>query len=118
MVVLRISRIFKPDNMERDWNLLYPLTTDILICRFISISVNLCNGLCFLVYRMQLEAPVPVPIICDEVPPDLPSYLGRDYHGAISHVEAFNLLSGQPNGAYLVRSSKSANGQFHTLTLK
>ncbi|XP_018567197.1 beta-chimaerin isoform X1 [Anoplophora glabripennis] len=101
MVVLRISRIFKPDIMERDWNLLYPLTTDILI-----------------LYRMQLEAPVPVPIICDEVPSDLPSYLGRDYHGAISHVDASNLLSGQPNGAYLVRSSKSANGQFHTLSLK
>ncbi|KAJ8926125.1 hypothetical protein NQ315_009982 [Exocentrus adspersus] len=69
-------------------------------------------------YRMQLEAPVPVPIICDEVPPDLPSYLGRDYHGAISHIEASNLLSDHPNGAYLVRSSKSANGQFHTLSLK
>ncbi|KAJ8962708.1 hypothetical protein NQ318_001105 [Aromia moschata] len=69
-------------------------------------------------YRMQLEAPVPIPIICDVVPPDLPSYLGRDYHGTISHVEASNLLYSEPNGAYLVRSSKSANGQFHTLSLK
>ncbi|KAJ8978752.1 hypothetical protein NQ317_002157 [Molorchus minor] len=101
MVVLRLSRVFKPDYMERDWNLLYPLTIDIL---------NL--------YRMQLEAPVPIPIICEDVPPDLPSYLGRDYHGMISHVEASNLLSSQPNGAYLVRSSRSANGEFHTLSLK
>lgn len=67
---------------------------------------------------MQLDAPVPIPIMCDNVPPDLPSYLGRDYHGAISNMQAQNLLMNQPNGAYLVRSSKSANGQFHTLSLK
>lgn len=67
---------------------------------------------------MQLNAPVPIPIISDDVPQDLPNYLGRDYHGAISHVEASNLLSSHPNGAYLVRSSRSANGQFYTLSLK
>lgn len=69
-------------------------------------------------YRMQLEAPVPVPVICNEVLDDLPSYLGRDYHGAISHVQAAELLKDQPNGAYLVRSSRCANGNFHTLSLK
>lgn len=67
---------------------------------------------------MQLDAPVPIPVISDKVPPDLPHYLGRDYHGAISHIQASNLLSSQPNGAYLVRSSRSADGKFHTLTLK
>lgn len=67
---------------------------------------------------MQLDAPVPIPIVCESVPPDLPSYLGRDYHGAITNLQAQNLLHNQPNGAYLVRSSKSANGQFHTLSLK
>lgn len=67
---------------------------------------------------MQLEAPNPIPIISENVPADLPSYLGRDYHGAISHTEAAGLLYSQPNGAYLVRSSKSANGHFHTLSLK
>lgn len=67
---------------------------------------------------MQLDAPVPIPIISNDVPPDLPSYLGRDYHGAISHVKAANLLSNQPNGAYLVRNSPSASGKFHTLSLK
>lgn len=71
-----------------------------------------------LVYRMQLAAPVPIPIISDEVPPDLPSYLGRDYHGAISHIRAQNLLNAHDNGAYLVRSSPSSNGKFHTLSLK
>ncbi|XP_018318711.1 beta-chimaerin isoform X3 [Agrilus planipennis] len=69
-------------------------------------------------YRMQLDAPVPIPIICNEAPPDLPNYFGRDYHGNISHIEANNLLSCRPNGAYLVRKSKSANGEFHTLSLK
>lgn len=67
---------------------------------------------------MQLAAPIPIPVISEEVPPDLPSYLGRDYHGAISHIEAQNLLASQNNGAYLVRSSRSANGEFHTLSLK
>jgi hypothetical protein len=67
---------------------------------------------------MQLDAPVPIPIISDEVPPDLPSFLGRDYHGAISHIQAQNLLGLHQNGAYLVRSSRSANGQYHTLSLK
>lgn len=67
---------------------------------------------------MQLKAPVPVPIICESLPNDLPSYFGRDYHGPISHVEAGKLLENQPNGAYLVRSSKCSNGEFHTLSLK
>lgn len=67
---------------------------------------------------MQLEAPVPVPVLCNEILPDKPNYLGQDYHGPISHIQASNLLSAQPNGAYLVRSSKCANGEFHTLTLK
>lgn len=69
-------------------------------------------------YRMQIAAPVPIPILCDEILPDKPSFLGRDYHGAISHVQASNFLNSQPNGAYLVRSSQSANGQFYTLSLK
>lgn len=68
---------------------------------------------------MQLEAPVPIPIINnDNIPTNIPNYLGRDYHGSITHVEAANLLQKQPNGAYLVRSSRSSNGEFHTLSLK
>ncbi|XP_076268356.1 beta-chimaerin-like isoform X1 [Rhynchophorus ferrugineus] len=71
-----------------------------------------------MLYRMQLEAPVPVPILCNEILPDKPNYLGQDYHGPISHIQASNLLNSQPNGAYLVRSSKCANGEFYTLSLK
>ncbi|XP_066151993.1 beta-chimaerin isoform X2 [Euwallacea fornicatus] len=70
------------------------------------------------IYRMQLEAPVPIPILCDDIISDRPSFLGQDYHGPISHVEAADLLSSQDNGAYLVRSSRCANGEFHTLSLK
>lgn len=69
-------------------------------------------------YRMQLKAPVPVPIICEIVPPDLPTYLGRDYHGTINHVDAARLLGRQPDGAYLVRKSPNSNGDFHTLSIK
>lgn len=69
-------------------------------------------------YRMQLEAPVPIPILCDEILPNMPSFLGQDYHGPISHVDAAKLLNSQRNGAYLVRSSSCANGEFYTLSLK
>lgn len=69
-------------------------------------------------YRKQLEAPVPIPIICDTPPSELPPYLNRDYHGTISHTEALLLLSSKPNGAYLVRDSKISKGEFHTLSLK
>jgi len=72
----------------------------------------------FIVYRMQLEAPVPIPILCDEILPNMPSFLGQDYHGPISHVDAAKLLNSQRNGAYLVRSSSCANGEFYTLSLK
>ncbi|XP_071054449.1 beta-chimaerin isoform X1 [Onthophagus taurus] len=69
-------------------------------------------------YRMQLCAPVPIPIICEDVLQNTPNYLGRDYHGSISHTLANNLLKPHPDGAYLVRSSRCANGEFHTLSLK
>lgn len=61
---------------------------------------------------------MPLPVICDIVPSDLPEYLGRDYHGLINHVEAGNLLKPLPNGAYLVRKSRCAKGEFYTLSLK
>ncbi|XP_050298911.1 beta-chimaerin-like [Anthonomus grandis grandis] len=69
-------------------------------------------------YRIQLEAPVPIPILCDDLLPDRPYFLGQDYHGAISHIQAAQLLDTKENGAYLVRTSRSANGEFYTLSLK
>lgn len=67
---------------------------------------------------MQLDAPVPLPIVSRDVPIDSPNYLGPDYHGHITHVDAANLLLEQPEGAYLVRRSRSAVGHFYTLSLK
>lgn len=61
---------------------------------------------------------MPLPVISDQVPSDLPDYLGRDYHGSINHKEAAILLHPKPNGAYLVRKSDCANGEFFTLSVK
>jgi hypothetical protein len=109
---------FSKLDMEACCNFLYPPSLEFLRCTYLSPIVYVPPHVLILVYRMQLDAPVPIPIISDEVPPDLPSFLGRDYHGAISHIQAQNLLGLHQNGAYLVRSSRSANGQYHTLSLK
>ncbi|XP_065166726.1 beta-chimaerin isoform X2 [Atheta coriaria] len=69
-------------------------------------------------YRWQLNAPVPVPIVCDKSLQNVPSYLGQDYHGPISSTETCRLLEDKPNGAYLARDSKTGNGDFYTLSLK
>lgn len=52
------------------------------------------------------------------MPSDSPDYLGRDYHGSINHREAAILLKPLSDGAYLVRKSNCAKGQFYTLSLK
>lgn len=67
---------------------------------------------------MQLDAPTPIPIICPTISVNRPDYLGADYHGDITNKQASVLLENQKDGAYLVRSSACANGQFYTLTLK
>lgn len=103
---------------EYDTNQLFPTSLYSIKCMSVIKYMYILHLLFFLVYRMQLKAPVPVPVINQEVPNDTPAYLGRDYHGDISHIEANNLLSSQPNGSYLVRNSRSANGEFHTLSLK
>lgn len=105
--------------MEMHWLSLYSVTLDtincMLLCEYFTYHLQ---TFFFAVYRLQLEAPVPLPIISDKVPPDLPEYLGRDYHGCINHLQAANLLKLHPDGAYLVRNSECAKGQFHTLSLK
>ncbi|XP_044740576.1 N-chimaerin [Chrysoperla carnea] len=71
-------------------------------------------------YRMQLEAPTPKSVPCTEFIPDQCETLfeGYEYHGLITHIQAVQLLDTEPEGAYLVRRSSSANGQFYTLSLK
>lgn len=67
---------------------------------------------------MQLEAPSPIPVMCTRIPVNRPDYLGADYHGEIPNKQAAELLENKPDGAYLVRSSPSANGEFYALSLR
>lgn len=66
-------------------------------------------------YRLQLEAPGPKPVICKHHVTNSPSYYGLEFHGVISHLDASALL--MEEGAYLVRQS-GVNTGFYTLTLR
>ncbi|CAH2093661.1 unnamed protein product [Euphydryas editha] len=65
-------------------------------------------------YRIQLEAPVPKRIICEECS-DRPLFYGKEYHGIMGHKEATLLLEDEPNGAFLIRKGNEHN-DFYTLT--
>lgn len=69
----------------------------------------------FSVYRLQLEAPGPKPVIRKHHVTNSPSYYGLEFHGVISHLDASALL--MEEGAYLVRQS-GVNTGFYTLTLR
>lgn len=81
-------------------------------------SVYLNNNLLFYtystVYRIQLEAPSPKRIVCEDCP-DRPEFYGLEYHGVMGHKEATLLLEGEPNGAFLIRKGNELN-DFYTLT--
>lgn len=76
----------------------------------------MCNVYIFTVYRIQMEAPKPKRLLCDNVE-DRPEFYGREYHGIMSHKEATVLLENEPNGAFLIRKGSQCN-DFYTLTLK
>ncbi|XP_068623605.1 beta-chimaerin [Battus philenor] len=65
-------------------------------------------------YRIQLEAPVPKPLICENCPVR-PEFYGKEYHGIMGHKEASLLLDNEPNGAFLIRKGNE-NNDFYTLT--
>ncbi|KAJ8712771.1 hypothetical protein PYW08_008075 [Mythimna loreyi] len=67
-------------------------------------------------YRIQLEAPKPKRVVCDNLD-ERPEFYGREYHGVISHKEATLILENEPNGAFLIRKGSQGN-DFYTLTLK
>ncbi|KAF9417389.1 hypothetical protein HW555_005486 [Spodoptera exigua] len=67
-------------------------------------------------YRIQMEAPKPKRVVCDNLE-DRPEFYGREYHGVMSHKEATAILENEPNGAFLIRKG-SQNNDFYTLTLK
>lgn len=69
----------------------------------------------FSVYRLQLEAPGPKPVISKNHVTNSPPYYGLEFHGVISHLDASALL--REEGAYLVRQSAANNGVY-TLTLR
>ncbi|KAI8442044.1 hypothetical protein MSG28_005684 [Choristoneura fumiferana] len=65
-------------------------------------------------YRIQLEAPKPYCIICDNCT-DKPEFYGKEYHGIMGHKEATLRLENEPNGAFLIRKGNEFN-EFYTLT--
>lgn len=60
-------------------------------------------------YRLQEEAPRPIPINRSETKPiiDAPDFYGLEFHGIIGHREAELLFHGKAEGSYLVRKSPS-----------
>ncbi|XP_034827622.1 beta-chimaerin [Maniola hyperantus] len=65
-------------------------------------------------YRIQMEAPVPKRLICENCP-DRPEFYGKEYHGVMGHREAALFLDGEPNGAFLIRKGNECN-DFYTLS--
>ncbi|KAG7303356.1 hypothetical protein JYU34_011846 [Plutella xylostella] len=65
-------------------------------------------------YRIQMEAPKPKRIVCEDCA-DRPEFYGKEYHGVMGHKEATSLLDGEPDGAFLIRKGNSMN-DFFTLT--
>ncbi|KAL0818400.1 hypothetical protein ABMA28_008872 [Loxostege sticticalis] len=65
-------------------------------------------------YRIQMEAPLPKRISCENCP-DRPEFYGKEYHGIMGHKEATLLLENEPNGAFLIRKGNQYN-DFYTLT--
>uniref|UniRef100_A0A336LRB7 CSON012022 protein n=1 Tax=Culicoides sonorensis TaxID=179676 RepID=A0A336LRB7_CULSO len=58
-------------------------------------------------YRLQEEAPKPIPINRHEskVIPDQPDFYGLEYHGVLGYREADLLFHSTPDGSFLVRKS-------------
>lgn len=65
-------------------------------------------------YRIQLEAPKPKRIICNNCV-DRPKFYGNEYHGILDHRKAALLLESEPNGSFLTRKGNQFN-DFYTLT--
>ncbi|CAG9559189.1 unnamed protein product [Danaus chrysippus] len=65
-------------------------------------------------YRIQMEAPTPKRIICENCP-NRPEFYGKEYHGVMGHKEATLLLEDEPNGAFLIRKGNELN-DFYTLS--
>ncbi|CAK1541738.1 unnamed protein product [Leptosia nina] len=67
-------------------------------------------------YRIQIEAPQPKRIVCEDCP-NRPEFYGKEYHGIMGNKEASYLLEDEPNGAFLIRKGNEYN-DFFTLSWK
>lgn len=71
-----------------------------------------------LVYKFQLDAPSPKPVIRGSAIVDHPQdYYGLEYHGTMDHKQSMQLLDGTPDGTFLLRRSPSAQ-DYYTLSLR
>lgn len=75
------------------------------------------------VYKFQLDAPTPKPVLRsaanisdDDDDPPAPFY-GAEYHGIMDHKQSAVLLHDKPDGSFLVRRSPGAV-DFYTLSLR
>lgn len=71
----------------------------------------------FLVYKIQLEAPTPKAIICQNNIDSTPDYYGYEYHGIMDHKTSEQILEEKCDGSYLIRRSPDAKNYF-TLSLR
>lgn len=84
----------------------------------ISLSLLGSSSFFFLqVYKIQLDAPAPKPIIRQTEVSDAPAHYGYEYHGQLDHKRSEALLNDKADGSYLVRKSAGAN-DFYTLSLR
>lgn len=71
----------------------------------------------FLVYKIQLDAPTPKPLIRLKDVPYTTDFYGLEFHGILDHKVAETLLNNTADGSYLVRQSPDAVG-YYTLSLR
>ncbi|KAH8416401.1 hypothetical protein KR222_001581, partial [Zaprionus bogoriensis] len=81
-------------------------------------------------YKIQLEAPTPHPVLCRQLRPPANNTVealeehnqalqlyGSEYHGVLGHLEAEKMLAHACDGSYLVRRSPKADG-YYTLSVR
>lgn len=70
-------------------------------------------------YKIQLDAPTPLPILRRLDIPDAVDFYGYEYHGLMDHKVSESLLESAVDGSYLIRQSPGASSDdFYTLTLR
>lgn len=69
-------------------------------------------------FKIQLEAPQPNPIKCNQKISDRPLFYENDYHGEINHKKTEEILKLEVDGSYLVRKSPGSDNNFYTLSLR